>query len=232
MNRMKELREERGLTMKETAAQLGMPYTTYVNYEKSLREPNSETLIKIASFFHVSVDYLLGYVSEPEFYLDNQRIVQEINKYGSSDPSPSKIRPDYSHIKNVMPVPETKQLPVIGTIACGTPILAEQNIEDMVNVPSFVHADFVLRCSGDSMIGAHIRDGDLVCIRIQPDVDDGQIAAVLIGEEATLKRVYHRPNGVTLMAENPAFPPMVYIGEECEDIRIMGKAITCVSKVR
>ena len=56
------------------------------------------------------------------------------------------------------------------------------------------------------MIGAHIRDGDLVCIRIQPDVDDGQIAAVLIGEEATLKRVYHREDGVMLVAENPAFP--------------------------
>ena len=79
---------------------------------------------------------------------------------------------------------------------------------------------------------SHIKNVMPVCIRIQPDVDDGQIAAVLIGEEATLKRVYHRPNGITLMAENPAFPPMVYIGEECEDIRIMGKAITCVSKVR
>ncbi len=65
MNRIRELREERGLTMKETASQLGMPYTTYVNYEKSLREPNSETLIKLASFFNVSVDYLLGHVSEP-----------------------------------------------------------------------------------------------------------------------------------------------------------------------
>lgn len=90
MNRMKELREERGLSMKEVAQRLGMPYTTYVNYEKSLREPNSETLIKIASFFHVSVDYLLGYVSEPDFYLDNQRIVDEINRFGE-DPSPSGL---------------------------------------------------------------------------------------------------------------------------------------------
>ena len=72
----------------------------------------------------------------------------------------------------------------------------------------------------------------LVCIRIQPDVDDGQIAAVLIGEEATLKRAYHREDGVMLVAENPAFPPLVYIGEEGEDIRILGKAMTCISKVR
>ena len=141
-------------------------------------------------------------------------------------------KPDYSHIKNVVPVPKTKEIPIIGGIACGTPILAEQNIDGQVKIPEFVQADFALRCNGDSMIGAHIRDGDLVCIRIQPDVDDGQIAAVLIGEDATLKRVYHRPDGVMLVAENPSFAPMVYIGEECEDIRILGKAMTCISKVR
>ncbi len=139
---------------------------------------------------------------------------------------------DYSNIKNVIPLPKAKEIPIIGGIACGTPILAEQNIDGQVKIPEFVQADFALRCNGDSMIGAHIRDGDLVCIRIQPDVDDGQIAAVLIGEDATLKRVYHRPDGVMLVAENPSFAPMVYIGEECEDIRILGKAMTCISKVR
>ena len=191
-------------------------------YERGEREPGIELLESVADTFNVDMDYLIGRSNIP-----NKHQISE-----TSTPYNSLPKADYSHIKNIMPVPETKQLPVIGTIACGTPILAEQNIEDMVNVPAFVQADFVLRCSGDSMINAHIRDGDLVCIRIQPDVDDGQIAAVLIGENATLKRVYHRPDGVMLMAENPAYPPMVYIGEECEDIRIMGKAITCISKVR
>lgn len=196
----------------ELSRKTGVAEGTISNYKKGVYEAKQDRVLEFSKALNVNPAWLMGY---------DVPIQDE-----------SAHTPDYSHIKNVMPVPETKQLPVIGTIACGTPILAEQNIEDMVNVPAFVHADFVLRCSGDSMIGAHIRDGDLVCIRIQPDVDDGQIAAVLIGEEATLKRVYHRPNGVTLMAENPAFPPMVYIGEECEDIRIMGKAITCVSKVR
>lgn len=59
MNRMKELREERGISMKEAAQRLNMPYTTYVNYEKGMREPNSETLIKIADFYNTSIDYLL-----------------------------------------------------------------------------------------------------------------------------------------------------------------------------
>lgn len=196
----------------ELSRKTGVAEGTISNYKKGVYEAKQDRVLEFSKALNVNPAWLMGY---------DVPIQDE-----------SAHTPDYSHIKNVMPVPETKQLPVIGTIACGTPILAEQNIEDMVNVPAFVHADFVLRCSGDSMVGAHIRDGDLVCIRIQPDVDDGQIAAVLIGEEATLKRVYHRPNGVTLMAENPAFPPMVYIGEECEDIRIMGKAITCVSKVR
>ena len=202
----------RKISAAELSRKTGVAEGTISNYKKGVYEAKQDRVLEFSKALNVNPAWLMGY---------------DVPMQGESTDAP-----DYSHIKNVMPVPETKQLPVIGTIACGTPILAEQNIEDMVNVPAFVHADFVLRCSGDSMIGAHIRDGDLVCIRIQPDVDDGQIAAVLIGEEATLKRVYHRPNGVTLMAENPAFPPMVYIGEECEDIRIMGKAITCMSKVR
>lgn len=210
--RLTQALQIRKMSAAELSRKTGVAEGTISNYKKGVYEAKQARVLEFSRVLNVNPAWLMGY---------------DVPMLGDN-----KQQPDYSHIKNIMPVPETKQLPVIGTIACGTPILAEQNIEDMVNVPAFVQADFVLRCSGDSMIGAHIRDGDLVCIRIQPDVDDGQIAAVLIGEEATLKRVYHRPNGVTLMAENPAFPPLVYIGEECEDIRIMGKAITCVSKVR
>ena len=210
--RLTQALQIRKMSAAELSRKTGVAEGTISNYKKGVYEAKQARVLEFSRVLNVNPAWLMGY---------------DVPMLGDN-----KQQTDYSHIKNIMPVPETKQLPVIGTIACGTPILAEQNIEDMVNVPAFVQADFVLRCSGDSMIGAHIRDGDLVCIRIQPDVDDGQIAAVLIGEEATLKRVYHRPNGVTLMAENPAFPPLVYIGEECEDIRIMGKAITCVSKVR
>lgn len=210
--RLAQALQTRKMSAAELSRKTGVAEGTISNYKKGVYEAKQARVLEFSRVLNVNPAWLMGY---------------DVPMLGDD-----KQQPDYFHIKNVMPVPEIKQLPVIGTIACGTPILAEQNIEEMVNVPAFVQADFVLRCSGDSMIGAHIRDGDLVCIRIQPDVDDGQIAAVLIGEEATLKRVYHRPNGVTLMAENPAFPPLVYIGEECEDIRIMGKAITCVSKVR
>ncbi|MEG0941869.1 MAG: helix-turn-helix transcriptional regulator [Oscillospiraceae bacterium] len=82
MNRMKELREDRSLSMKAAALRLELPYTTYVNYEKGYREPNSETLIKIADFFHVTVDYLIGNVNDPFFVMDNERTLRDINSYG------------------------------------------------------------------------------------------------------------------------------------------------------
>ena len=134
-----------------------------------------------------------------------------------------------------LPSSDACAVPLLGTVTAGLPITAIEEVEEYISIPNLTGDSddyFALHVRGDSMIGAHIRDGDLVCIRIQPDVDDGQIAAVLIGEDATLKRVYHRPDGVMLVAENPSFAPMVYIGEECEDIRILGKAMTCISKVR
>lgn len=135
--------------------------------------------------------------------------------------------------KNILPLPQMTKLPLIGTIACGVPILAEENIEDYLTVPARPHADFCLWCKGDSMVNARILDGDVVLIRKQPDVDDGQIAAVLIDDEATLKRVYHnRDGGVTLVAENPAYAPMTFTAEDCVEIRILGRAVAFLSDVK
>lgn len=118
------------------------------------------------------------------------------------------------------------QIPLVGDIACGTPILAEENITDYVDLPGHIRADFALTCRGDSMIGAGIQDGDIVYIRHQETVENGQIAAVLVGsEEATLKRFYRSNNAVTLNAENPSYAPMVFVGEEAAQIRILGLAI-------
>lgn len=86
---MRELRLENNKTMKQAAKELEMPYTTYVNYEKGLREPNSEVLIKIAKYFSVSIDYLLGHVNDPSFHLDNQRILDEINDRGENEKTPT-----------------------------------------------------------------------------------------------------------------------------------------------
>lgn len=127
---------------------------------------------------------------------------------------------------NIMPLPEMKKVPHIGNIACGTPILAEENITDYIDLPGHIRADYALTCRGDSMINAGIRDGDIVYIRKQETVENGQIAAVLVGDdEATLKRFYLMDGKVTLNAENPAYPPMVYVGEEIRAVHVIGLAI-------
>lgn len=128
--------------------------------------------------------------------------------------------------------PSTRKIPLLGKIACGNPIEAIERPSDYVDVPEFVSADFALTCQGDSMINARINDGDIVYIRKQPQVENGEIAAVLIDSEATLKRVFYSPGTVTLIAENPAFPPLVFTGSAAEQVRILGKATYFVSKVR
>ena len=122
------------------------------------------------------------------------------------------------------PLPEMATIPLVGSIACGTPILAEQNIEARIGVPALWRADFALTCHGDSM-AAMIQDGDIVCIRKQPEVENGEIAAVRIGEEATLKRFYRRGDTVMLQAENPAFSPLVYTRDQLNEITIEGRVV-------
>lgn len=112
--------------------------------------------------------------------------------------------------------------PIIGEVACGTPITAEQNVEGYTDLPDGVHADFALRCKGDSMVPT-FADGDLVLIRQQPDVENGQIAAVGIDGEATLKHVYKSASGVILVSDNPNYAPIqTTIGE---NVVIYGLAI-------
>lgn len=136
-----------------------------------------------------------------------------------SQPAPRPIP------KGFEPMPKMKKIPLVGSIACGTPILAQQNIDGHVDAPEDIRCDFALRCKGDSMIGAGIHDGDAVYIHIQPEVENGEIAAVRIGEEATLKRVYYQNGTLTLMPANAAYAPMVYTGPELNDVQIEGKAV-------
>lgn len=128
-------------------------------------------------------------------------------------------------------LPTMRKVPLLGAIACGTPILATENLDGYVNMPESIHADFCLKCKGDSMTGARIMDGDLVFIRQQPDVDNGEIAAVIIDDEATLKRVYKSTNKIILQPENPRYEPFLFVGEELSRIRIIGKAVAFLSGV-
>lgn len=140
--------------------------------------------------------------------------------------------PGRHSVSTLHPLPPNRTYPLVGDIACGTPILAEQNITEYINFPGDLRADFCLRCRGDSMIGARIYDGDIVFVRQQPDVEDGEIAVVLIEEETTLKRIYRTDGVLTLMPDNPAYPPMVYTGSQLDQIRILGKAVHFLSAVK
>lgn len=138
----------------------------------------------------------------------------------------------YGMPDNIIPLPKTKAVPLLGTIACGKPILAVENVSCYVRIDEEVKVDFALECKGDSMINARIFDGDVVYIREQPDVENGEIAAVLIGEEATLKKVYKYPSKIVLCPENPLYDDIVYSEEKMNEIRIIGKAVAFLSMVR
>lgn len=135
---------------------------------------------------------------------------------------------------NILPLPNMVKKPRLGTIACGKPILAVEDAEEFDMVPDGVNCDFTLKCKGDSMINARIFDGDTVYIRSQPQVENGQIAAVRIGEEATLKKVYYIPGSdrITLRACNPMYADMVYEGDTLNQIQILGLAVGFYSIVR
>ena len=117
-------------------------------------------------------------------------------------------------------------VPIIGEIACGVPIYADENVESYVCADG-VEADFCLRAHGDSMAGARIYDGDLVFVKSQSTVKNGEIAVVVIGDEATLKRVYYYPedNRLILCPENTKYAPMSFSGAQLETINILGKAV-------
>ena len=134
------------------------------------------------------------------------------------------------NIKNIIFFkPSTKKIPVIGTIAAGEPILAVENIEEYIDLDEKISADFALRVKGDSMVGANIFDGDIVFIRKQSDVDDGEIAAVIIDDSATLKRVFKFENKVVLRAENPKYKPILLNGDK--SVYIVGKAVYKLSEI-
>ncbi len=126
---------------------------------------------------------------------------------------------------------DSRMIPLIGTVACGMPILAQQNIEDYIPAPLNIRADFCLRCKGDSMINARIMDGDIVFVKSTQQIENGQIGVVLIDNEATLKRVYKYPDSLVLNAENPAYEPIIISGSNLSLVRIEGIAVSFLSSL-
>lgn len=127
-----------------------------------------------------------------------------------------------------------KVLPIIGQIACGNPVFASEEDGGAVYTDADTDADFCLIAKGDSMKDARINNGDTVFIKKADSVNNGEIAAIIIGDEATLKRVYYYPESAKLMliSENSNYEPMVFSGAELEKIRIIGKAVAFKSEIR
>ncbi|MBQ7671330.1 MAG: helix-turn-helix domain-containing protein [Clostridia bacterium] len=234
--RLKKLRNQEGITQEQLAKAIGVERSSVGKYETGTM-PSLEILSQIASYFNVSVDYLLCRTDDPTNY-DDDDLIAEIPE-SILDHFNGNVRKAYNAWmarsapgpNNVFPY-KTKKIPLLGDIACGEPIFAEEQFGEYVDVDAELNVDFCLRCVGDSMIGARIYDGDIVfCVR-QSSVDNGEIAVVIIEDEATLKRVYLENGKLILNPENPAFRPMVYQGEELNQIHILGRAVAFQSRIR
>lgn len=159
-------------------------------------------------------------------------------KNGSYTPKLDKLQliADFLNVSlsDIMGEEREKRLPILGQIACGSPIFAEENIEGYASPCYGINADFCLFAKGDSMIGARIYEGDLVFVKKQPRVENGEIAVVLVDDSATLKRIYLYPedNKLVLSPENPKYKPMVFVGKELDNIQILGKAVAFQSEAR
>ena len=203
--RIKELRKKAALTQNELSKKVNKSESSVRMWELGRSEPDIDTLNILAEIFSVSTDYITG-------------------------KSPS---PDVTIIPGIFPL-KTKKLPIMGEIACGKPIFAEESYDGYIDIEEGINADFCLRAKGDSMIGARIMDGDIVMVKKQDMVQNGEIAVVLIDDEATLKRAYFYPdkNKLILNPENPKYEPLVFIGEELNSIHILGKAVAFQSVIR
>lgn len=206
---MKDRRKAIGLSAEKIAEILGVSPATIYRYENGdIEKVPGERLEPIAKVLQTTPAYLMGW------------------KNDAADT-------DSELPANIIPMPEMHKVPLLGAIACGAPILADEHIEDYVDIPKHIHADFALTCKGDSMINARIFDGDIVYIRQQDMVENGEIAAVLNSDgEATLKRVKLFEDHISLEPENPQYRPIVLWNEDMNNVRIIGKAVAFTSAIR
>lgn len=205
-NRIKNRREELGMSQEELAKKVGYKSRSSVNkIEIDGRGLPQNKIVAFADALETTPAYLMGWT----------------NKETSKT------------ISNIFPI-TTHKLPMLGEIACGKPIFMDENRDSYTMIGSNVKADFCLKAKGDSMINARIMDGDIVFIKRQPEVENGEIAAVAIDDEATLKRFYRDEitQTVTLISENPIYAPMVFTKECQKNVYILGKAVAFQSDVK
>lgn len=195
-DRLEEALRLRDMKPAELARASGVTEGAISQYRKGAYNATQRNLEKIARVLRVPIPWLMGATDS---------MTVEI---------PEGFQP-------MLPMDE---VPLVGEIACGTPILAEQNVADIVSVPTEWHANFTLKCKGDSMAPT-IQEGDLVAIRIQPEVENGEIAAVRIENEATLKRVYLHDDYIELRPDNMSHPSIIRRKDEMNDVHIEGKAV-------
>ena len=193
----------KGMTPAELSKKTGIGEGAISQYRKGAYKATQRNLEKISAALGVSIPWLMGIVDESQI-------------------------PTIPTAPNISPMPEMKQWRVLGGTACGEPIFKELE-EESVWAPVSIDADFVFRCVGDSMINARIFDGDVVFVKSCP-VEDGQIGVVRIGDEYTLKRIYHGPDYLELRSENPMYKPIIVRGEQ-ENAEIVGRAVQFLSRV-
>ena len=205
-DRIRDLREKLGMTQEELALKTGYKSRSTINkIEKGLRDINQSQIELFANALETTPAYLMGWEDEPNM-----------------------IQPRFKNAEIIKSV-RKKKIPLIGSIACGSPMLNFNDTDEIeyIDADENICADFALKCVGDSMINARIEDGDLVFIDKDAHIKDGDIAAISIDFEITLKRVYFKENSVVLMAENAKIPPRIFeFKEESQiDFQILGKAV-------
>lgn len=209
---IERLRKEKGMTLEELGDKCGVGKSTVRKWEKGIiKDMRRDKIASLSSALGVS----------PSYFFESE--IPSINKSSVSD----------AEFDNIFPI-KVHKYPLLGEVACGEPIFMSEERENYIMAGTDVEADFCLIAKGDSMINARIMDGDVVFIRKQPIVENGEIAAVAIDDEATLKRFY-RDEGtgtITLVAENPAYAPMVFTEESQKNVYILGKAIAFQSDVK
>ena len=237
---IKKYRNENNLSMAEFASKSGLSkaYISLLEKNKNPKTgkeitPSIDVIKKVSDAIGMDFDEVFSSIdSTTKIVIPRKAIEVFVNDKAEKE----FIKTAINILENTFPIPKTKKVPLLGTIACGEPILATENIEAYIDMDSDIHADFALRCQGDSMINARIMDGDIVYIRKQDMVENGEIAAVLMDDcnesNATLKRIYISDDKIRLCAENPNYTDIIFFEDDMNKVRIIGKAIAFLSSIK